>query len=64
MQHLTAVKQGMVQYDIYQAERLSQQFVDILNFQLDDYETSLSQLRKKKGILSGVRANDQAREES
>ncbi|KAJ3056143.1 hypothetical protein HK097_007975 [Rhizophlyctis rosea] len=63
-QELIIDSRGMVQYDIYQAERLSQQFVDILNFQLDDYETSLSQLRKKREILAGVQANEQEREES
>ncbi|KAJ3146088.1 hypothetical protein HK101_002369, partial [Irineochytrium annulatum] len=49
---------GMVEYDIYQSSRLQEQFAEILNLQLDDYEVSLSQLRKKKEILSGVLSSD------
>ncbi|KAJ3045412.1 hypothetical protein HDV00_010282 [Rhizophlyctis rosea] len=63
-QELIIDSRGMVQYDIYQAERLSEQFVEILNFQLDDYETSLSQLKKKREILAGVQSNEEEREQS
>ncbi|KAI8833719.1 hypothetical protein BC829DRAFT_407714 [Chytridium lagenaria] len=55
---------GMVQYDIYQAERLQDQFAEILNFQLDDFEMSLGQLRKKREILLGVVSNEGDRETS
>ncbi|KAJ3412358.1 hypothetical protein HDV05_000832 [Chytridiales sp. JEL 0842] len=55
---------GMVEYDIYQAERLDEQFAEILNLQLDDFEMSLSQLRKKREILSGVMNNEGDRESS
>ncbi|KAI8621807.1 hypothetical protein BC830DRAFT_1092288 [Chytriomyces sp. MP71] len=55
---------GMVEYDIYQAERLQEQFAEILNYQLDDFEMSLSQLRKKKEILLGVVINETEREAS
>ncbi|KAJ3110227.1 hypothetical protein HDU96_006792, partial [Phlyctochytrium bullatum] len=54
----------MVEYDVYQAERLQDQFAEILNFQLDDFEMSLGQLRKKKEILSGVINNENDREAS
>ncbi|TPX77188.1 hypothetical protein CcCBS67573_g01537 [Chytriomyces confervae] len=55
---------GMVEYDIYQAERLQEQFAEILNYQLDDFEMALSQLRKKKEILQGVVINETEREAS
>ncbi|KAJ3277433.1 hypothetical protein HK104_003301 [Borealophlyctis nickersoniae] len=63
-QELVIDSQGMVEYDIYQAERLLDQFAEILNYQLDDYESSLTQLRKKREILSGVQTNEEEREES
>ncbi|KAJ3115975.1 hypothetical protein HK098_006822 [Nowakowskiella sp. JEL0407] len=44
----------MVEYDIYQAQQLEDQFAEILNYQLDDFEFSLSQLKKKREILSGT----------
>ncbi|KAJ3028170.1 UNVERIFIED_CONTAM: hypothetical protein HDU68_002316 [Siphonaria sp. JEL0065] len=55
---------GMVEYDIYQAERLQEQFAEILNYQLDDFEMALSQLRKKKEILSGIVINEAERDAS
>ncbi|KAJ3142559.1 hypothetical protein HK100_001383 [Physocladia obscura] len=55
---------GMVEYDIYQAERLQEQFAEILNYQMDDFELALSQLRKKKEILTGVAMNESEREAS
>ncbi|KAJ3328261.1 hypothetical protein HDU76_010288 [Blyttiomyces sp. JEL0837] len=55
---------GMLEYDIYQAERLDEQFAEILNYQLDDFEMSLSQLKKKREILSGVMTNESDREAS
>ncbi|KAI9334014.1 hypothetical protein BDR26DRAFT_867635 [Obelidium mucronatum] len=55
---------GMVEYDIYQAERLQEQFAEILNYQLDDFEMALSQLRKKKEILSGIVISEAEREAS
>ncbi|KAJ3216572.1 hypothetical protein HDU67_009266 [Dinochytrium kinnereticum] len=55
---------GMVEYDVYQAERLQDQFAEILNFQLDDFEMSLGQLRKKREILLGVMNNESDREAS
>ncbi|KAI9090027.1 hypothetical protein DFS34DRAFT_380799 [Phlyctochytrium arcticum] len=63
-QALVIDSQGMVEYDMYQAERLEEQFADILNWQLDDYESALAQLRKKKEILSGVTTNEEEREMS
>ncbi|KND00165.1 uncharacterized protein SPPG_04506 [Spizellomyces punctatus DAOM BR117] len=63
-QQLVIDSQGMVEYDIYQAERLEEQFADILNWQLDDYESALAQLRKKREILAGVTTNEEEREES
>ncbi|KAJ3356823.1 hypothetical protein HDU83_009635 [Entophlyctis luteolus] len=55
---------GMVEYDIYQAERLQEQFAEILNYQMDDFELALSQLRKKKEILVGVVINETERDAS
>ncbi|KAI9199638.1 uncharacterized protein BJ171DRAFT_445439 [Polychytrium aggregatum] len=45
---------GMAEYNIFQAEQINEQFSEILNLQLDDYEHSLAQLRKKQEILQGV----------
>ncbi|KAJ3109622.1 hypothetical protein HDU97_003096 [Phlyctochytrium planicorne] len=56
--------QGMVEYDVYQAERLQDQFAEILNYQLDDFELSLGQLKKKREILLGVVSNESDRETS
>ncbi|KAJ3283332.1 hypothetical protein HDU79_009170 [Rhizoclosmatium sp. JEL0117] len=55
---------GMVEYDIHQAERLQEQFAEILNYQLDDFEMALSQLRKKREIMAGVMINEVEREAS
>ncbi|KAI9004692.1 hypothetical protein BC832DRAFT_57246 [Gaertneriomyces semiglobifer] len=41
-------------YSHYQVTLLHSQLSEILNVQLDDYETSLSQLRKKRDILKGA----------
>ncbi|KAJ3022963.1 hypothetical protein HKX48_004721 [Thoreauomyces humboldtii] len=63
-QQLVIDSQGMVEYDLYQAQRLEEQFADILNWQLDDYEAALAQLHKKQEILSGVTTGTEERDES
>ncbi|KAI8817696.1 uncharacterized protein EV422DRAFT_212674 [Fimicolochytrium jonesii] len=55
---------GMVEYDIWQARRLQEQFADILNWQLDDYELALTQLRKKQEILAGITTGVEERDQS
>ncbi|KAI9330036.1 hypothetical protein DFJ73DRAFT_859404 [Zopfochytrium polystomum] len=55
---------GLVEYDMYQAERLDEQFSELMNYQLDDFDLSLTQLKKKKEILSGVLMSDTEREKS
>jgi hypothetical protein len=52
----------MVEYDIYQAQRLDEQFSEILDYQLDDFENNLAQLQKKKEILQGVTSKEGERE--
>ena len=54
--------QGMVDYDIYQLQKLDEQLLDIFNLQIDDYDQSLAQLKKKKEILSGVASKAAERE--
>ncbi|KAJ3151655.1 hypothetical protein HDU86_006074 [Geranomyces michiganensis] len=63
-QQLVIDSTGMVEYDLYQAQRLDEQFADILNWQLDDYEAALSQLHQKQEILSGVTTGTEERDES
>ncbi|KAJ3178576.1 hypothetical protein HDU87_003399 [Geranomyces variabilis] len=63
-QQLVIDSTGMVEYDLYQAQRLDEQFADILNWQLDDYEAALSQLHQKQEILSGVKTGTEERDES
>jgi hypothetical protein len=54
--------QGMVDYDLYQIQKLDEQLLEIFNLQIDDYDQSLAQLRKKKEILSGVASKAAERE--
>ncbi|KAI8811689.1 hypothetical protein BJ742DRAFT_867047, partial [Cladochytrium replicatum] len=63
-QELVIDSQGMVEYDIYQAQRLDRQFCEILNYQLDDFESSLLQLKKKREILATATTYDKERETS
>lgn len=49
--------QGMIEYDLYQMNKVDEQLLDIMNMQIDDLDSSLSQLRKKKEILSNVSGN-------
>ncbi|TPX57516.1 hypothetical protein PhCBS80983_g03779 [Powellomyces hirtus] len=63
-QQLVIDSTGMVEYDLYQAQRLDEQFADILNWQLDDYEAALAQLHKKQEILAGVSTATEERDES
>ena len=53
---------GMIEFDLYQLEKIDAQLLDIMNLQIDDFDSSLSQLRKKKEILSGVASNRSERE--
>ncbi len=65
MKHTLVIdSQGMVEYDLYQMERMDDQLLDILNLQLDDFDASLGQLRKKKEILSGVVTNKTENDEA
>jgi hypothetical protein len=54
--------QGMVEYDLYQIQKMDEQLLEIMNSQIDDFEASLGQLRKKKEILSGVGSISSERE--
>ncbi|KAJ3091758.1 hypothetical protein HK102_013525 [Quaeritorhiza haematococci] len=56
--------QGMVDYDLHHAERLKNQLAEILNSNLDDFESSLVQLRKKRDILLDVIVDEEERENS
>ncbi|KAI8927690.1 hypothetical protein BC831DRAFT_451272 [Entophlyctis helioformis] len=51
---------GMLVYDLYQAKQLERQFAEILDFQLDDFEANLAQIRKKHEIMQGVTNNSQS----
>ena len=44
----------MLVYDLCQAEQLEKQFAEIMDYQLDDFESNLAQLRKKKEILEAI----------
>lgn len=54
--------QGMVDYDLYQIQKLDDQFLEIMNLQIDDFDVALSQIKKKKEILSGVATKAAERE--
>jgi chromosome segregation ATPase len=54
--------QGMIEYDLYQMNKVDEQLLDIMNMQIDDLDSSLVQLKKKKEILSNVAANKAERE--
>ncbi|KAL2916813.1 hypothetical protein HK105_203592 [Polyrhizophydium stewartii] len=45
---------GMLSYDLHQAKQLQRQFAEILDFQLDDFDATLAQIRKKREIMQGV----------
>ncbi|EGF83524.1 hypothetical protein BATDEDRAFT_22304 [Batrachochytrium dendrobatidis JAM81] len=50
---------GMASYDLYQAKQFQRQFAEILDFQLDDFDASLAQIRKKYEIMQSVTGNSQ-----
>jgi hypothetical protein len=54
--------QGMIEYDLYQINKVDEQLMEIMNMQIDDLDASLLQLKKKKEILSNVTANKVDRE--
>ena len=49
----------MISYDLSQGEVLEQQFESMFNMQLDDYESNLQHLMRKKEIFEGE-GEDQA----
>ncbi|KAJ1339378.1 NADH dehydrogenase [ubiquinone] iron-sulfur protein 8, mitochondrial [Batrachochytrium salamandrivorans] len=49
----------MASYDLYQAKQFQRQFAEILDFQLDDFDASLAQIRKKYEIMQSVTGNSQ-----
>ncbi|KAH6582058.1 hypothetical protein BASA61_008684 [Batrachochytrium salamandrivorans] len=41
----------MLSYDSYQAKKLQRQFAEVLDLQLDDYDSTLAQIHKKREII-------------
>ena len=54
--------QGMIEYDLYQMGKVDEQLLEIMNMQIDDFDSALAQLKKKKEILSNVGGNLDERE--
>ena len=54
--------QGMIEYDLYQMDKVDEQLLEIMNLQIDDFDSALAQLKKKKEILSNVGGNLDERE--
>ncbi|KAJ3227223.1 hypothetical protein HK099_002916 [Clydaea vesicula] len=52
--NLEMTPEAMLKYDIIQGEQLELQFCEMLDYQLDDFETSISQLQRKKEVLNLV----------
>ncbi|RKP00979.1 hypothetical protein CXG81DRAFT_12569 [Caulochytrium protostelioides] len=55
-QELVIDAEGMNHFDLYQIERLQEQFAAVLNLQLDDYDTQVANIRKKSTLLTDVDA--------
>ena len=52
----------MIQFDLDEARKIESQLLDSLHGQLDDYEKSLMQARKKRDLLATL--NNQLSEET
>ena len=54
--------QGMIEYDLFQMNKVDEQLLDVMNMQIDDFDSSLAQLKKKREILSNVSGNKEERD--
>jgi hypothetical protein len=52
----------MIEHHMRQARLLHQQFKELLNMQIDEYDLGVSQIKKRREVLGMVSMDDEERE--